>query len=112
MEEQRGICHNDMAIYRCTNNQSGFLTVEFKLVSGQHRVFSFSNLLTPEGIVISVTSSMESFISVTIIILNPVRLIGTTIRCSAGTIQLNVTSRNGSKLRHSHNHTNILIKLS
>ena len=108
MEEQRATCNNNMAIYRCTNNQSGFLNVEFQLVSGQHVVFSFSNLLTPEGtvtsvvmgsppVIFNVTSSMESFISVTFIILNPVRFIGTTIRCNADTIQLDIISRNGSK---------------
>ena len=119
MEEQRATCHNNMAIYRCTNNQSGFLNVEFELVSGQHEVFGFSNLLTPEGTVTSVvvgsspvifniTSSMETFICVTFIILNPVNLIGTTISCTADTLQLNVTSTKGSKLMHSHKHTTYL----
>ena len=123
MEEQRATCHNGMSIYRCTNNQSEFLSVDFELVSGLHELFSFTNLLTPEGtvrsivvgpspVIFNVTSSMESFISVTFTILNPVNLIGTTIRCSADTIQLNIISRNGSKSMHSHKYTNILILLS
>ena len=82
--------------------------MNFELVSGHHEVFSFTKLLTPEGtvtsvvvgsspVIFNVTSAMESFISVTFIILNPVNLIGTTIRCSSDTIQLNIISRNGSK---------------
>ena len=97
--------------------------MEFELVSGQHEIFSFSNLLTPEGTVTSVVmgsfsvifnviSSMYSFISVTFIILNPVNLIGTTISCSADTIQLNVTSTNGSKSMHNNKHINIHTLLS
>ena len=123
MEEQRATCHNNMAIYRCTSYQHGFLVVEFELVSGQHEVFSFSNFLTPEGtvasfvvgsspVIFNVTSSMESFISVTFIILNPVNLIGTTIGCSADTIQLHIISINGSKSMRSHKHINILTLLS
>ena len=122
MEEQRATCHNNMAIYRCTSNQHGFLVVEFELVSGQHEVFSFSILLTPEGtvtsfdvgsspVIFNVTSSMESFISVTFIILNPVNLIGTTISCTADTIQLDIIS-NGSKSMRSHKHINIFTLLS
>ena len=122
MEEQRATCHNNMAIYRCTSNQHGFLVVEFELVSGQHEVFSFSNLLTPEvvksvvvgssSVIFNVTSSMESFISVTFIIRNPVNLIGTTISCSADTIQLHIISINRSKSMRSHKHINILTLLS
>ena len=84
MEEQRATCHNNMVIYRCTNNQSGFLIVEFEQQSEQ---FTFSNLLIPEGtvasvvvgsspVIFNVTSSKESFISITFTILNPMSLIG------------------------------------
>ena len=108
VEEQRATCHTNMAIYRCTNNQSGFLTLVFEVASGQHEQFGFSNILTPEGtvtsvvvgsspVILNVTSSMETFISVTFIILNPVSLIGTTIKCIANTIQLDIISRYRSK---------------
>ena len=108
MEEQRAICYNDISIYRCTNNQSGFLNVEFELVSGHREPFTFSKLLTSEGtirnvavgsspVIINVTSSMESFISVIFIILNPVSLIGTTMICNEDTIHVNVSPRNSSK---------------
>ena len=123
VEEQRAICHNDISIYRCTNNQSGFLIVEFKLVSGERFPVSFNKVLTPEGtlrnvvvgsstVIANITSIMESFISVTFTILNPVSLNGTTILCNGDTIQMIVASRNGSKSMHSHKHTNMLTLLS
>ena len=82
--------------------------MEFGLTSGQREPFSFSKLLTPEGtvrtvvvgsspVIFNVTSSMESFISVTFIILNPVSLIGTTITCNADSLHVNISSRSASK---------------
>ena len=103
MEEERAICHNDKAIYSCTNGHSAFVNVKFEIPQEQPESHIFSRILTPEGstkqayvglsfVIFNVTSTNDTSIRVKIIVVQPVRLIGTAITCSGNTILVSLES--------------------
>ena len=88
--------------FRCTNDNSGFLTWELTPTFRSTKLVSINRFSHPEGtilrdqigsthIVFTVISANTTFIGTTLTILNPISLNGTRIQCNMDTLLLKIT---------------------